>query len=86
MLSVLGSLVTVLLLILLLLAFGGACLVAASGIANEGKKHEAFISIDNSLPLRGRWLRYVAAAALVALGILFILCAAYVGRYLVSPV
>jgi hypothetical protein len=72
-----------LLLILLLLAFGGACFVAATGVVNEAKKHQAFTSLDRHLPLQGRWLSYAYAALLTFLGIVFVLCAAYLGKYLI---
>jgi hypothetical protein len=49
-------------------AYGSASL--ARGIAQGTRRHETFTSFDEHLPLRGRWLAYLASTPLWALSLL----------------
>lgn len=44
------------------------CFLGAKGMLKPAEKHASFTRLDQHLPLRGRWLRYAAAAFLALLG------------------
>jgi hypothetical protein len=51
------------------LAYGAGSI--ARGIVQNGRKHESFTSFDRHLPLRGRWLAYLASTPLWIVSVLF---------------
>ena len=49
------------------------CFLGAWELLAKAKKHQPATELDNWLPLRGRWLHYVAAALFILSGVV-VLC------------